>query len=160
MLVSDTRDGWEKHATYRNGVILLGGDGGVALWSVHKLGEIDVPGTKSKARRDDLHDVTAVCKIQRGELCHWLVGRDRGALLLLEAKTLASLRAFTLQLPSPLPSAAASVVSALAVPTGGPISEDDFHGAEAQLSPQLLCAGFGDGRIDCYDADHIKVPES
>ena len=130
MLVSDTRDGWEKHATYRNGVILLGGDGGVALWSVHKLGEIDVPGTKSKARRDDLHDVTAVCKIQRGELCHWLVGRDRGALLLLEAKTLASLRAFTLELPSPLPSAAASVVSALAVPTGGPISEDDFHGAE------------------------------
>ena len=160
MLVSDTRDGWEKHATYRNGVILLGGDGGVALWSVHKLGEIDVPGTKSKARRDDLHDVTAVCKIQRGELCHWLVGRDRGALLLLEAKTLASLRAFTLELPSPLLSAAAAVVSALAVPTGGPISEDDFHGAEEQLSPQLLCAGFGDGRIDCYDADHIKVPES
>ena len=160
MLVSDTRDGWEKHATYRNGVILLGGDGGVALWSVHKLGEIDVPGTKSKARRDDLHDVTAVCKIKRGELCHWLVGRDRGALLLLEAKTLASLRAFTLELPSPLPSAAASVVSALAVPTGGPISEDDFHGAEEELSPQLLCAGFGDGRIDCYDAGHIKVPES
>ena len=98
------------------------------------------------------------------ELCHWLVGRDRGALLLLEAKTLASLRAFTLELPSPLPSAAASVVSALAVPTGGPISEDDFHGAEGELSPQLLCAGFGDGRIDCYDADNIKhfdkVPES
>ena len=35
-----------------------------------------------------------------------------------------------------------------------------FSALARELSPQLLCTGFGDGRIDCYDADHIKVPES